>query len=147
MRLTPGAEAIRVQFQVARLPQNATIPYPYGAEELRKRWWEAHWFLVGEQAGEVRAYVTATLEALRPVAWVGDLAVAPQLRRQGHGSDLLAVAASWAKEEGGAYLLTAVSQKNDPAMHFLRRNGFTFSGYNETPVEKQDIDLYFSLKL
>ena len=147
MRLTPGSEAIRVHFQVARLPQNATIPYPYDAEELRKRWWEAHWFLVGEQAGEVRAYVTATLETLRPIAWVGDLAVAPRSRRQGHGSDLLAAAAAWAKGEGSAYLLTAVSLKNDPAMHFLRRNGFTFSGYNETPVQKRDIDLYFSLKL
>lgn len=147
MRLTQQAETIRLNFQALRLPQSATIPYPYDADELRKRWWETHWFLVGEQNGQIEAYITATLETPRPVAWVGDLAVAPRLRRQGHGSDLLAAAAAWAREEGGRYLITAVPMKNDPAMQFLRRNGFAFSGYNETPLPKQDIDFYFSLKL
>lgn len=147
MRLTQQDEAIRLNFQALRLPQSATIPYPYDAEELRKRWWEAHWFLVGEQSGQVKAYVTATLETLRPVAWIGDMAVVPRLRRQGYGTDLLAAAAAWAREEGSRYLLTAVPMKNDPAMQFLRRNGFTFCGFNETPVAKRDIDLYFSLKL
>jgi GNAT superfamily N-acetyltransferase len=147
MALAQQPEAIRVKFQIARLPQTATIPYPYNATELGKRWWEVHWFLVGEQNEQVQAYVTATQEAQRPVAWVGDLIVAPSVRRQGHGSDLLAAAGAWAREEGSQYLLTAVPMKNDPAIQFLRHNGFSFCGYNEAQFQKRDIDLYFSIKL
>jgi GNAT superfamily N-acetyltransferase len=147
MNLTQQAEAIRLNFQAVRLPQNATIPYPYEAAELRKRWWEAHWFWVGEDEAQIQAYITASHETLRPVIWIGDLVVAPHLRRQGHGSDLLAAAATWAKGEGGHYLMTAVPMKNDPAMQFLRHTGFSFCGYNEMQLQKRDIDLYFSLKL
>ncbi|MCA9875358.1 MAG: GNAT family N-acetyltransferase [Anaerolineales bacterium] len=147
MTINQKPEAIGVRFQPLRLPQTTTIAYPYDREELPKRWWEAHWFLVGEQQSKIEAYATSVLEALRPVAWVQDLAVAPALRRRGYGSELLSAAAQWAKQEEARFLMVAVPMKNDPAMIFLRKNGFTFCGYNEAQYKQRDIDLYFSMKL
>lgn len=147
MSVNQQAEAIGVRFQTLKLPKAATIPYPFDREELPKRWWEAHWFLVGEQQERIQAYVTVTIETLRPVAWINDLAVAPTFRRQGHGSQLIAAAARWVKEENGRHLMIALPMKNDPAMTFLRQNGFSFCGYNEAHLKQQDINLYFSLRL
>jgi len=147
MAINQSAEAIGVRFQTLRLPKSTTIPYPYNTEELPKRWWEAHWFLVGEYQEKIQAYVTATLETLRPVVWINDLVVAPPLRRQGNGSQLVAAAAQWARQENGRFLMAALPTKNDPAISFLRKNGFSFCGYNEAQYQQRDIDLYFSAKL
>ncbi|MBK8989120.1 MAG: GNAT family N-acetyltransferase [Chloroflexi bacterium] len=140
-------ETIGVRFQTLRLPKTTTIPYPHDQEELPKRWWRADWFLVGEQQEQIHAYATATLEALRPAAWISDLAVAPSQRRQGHGSQLIAAAVHWARQENIRHLLAALPMKNDPAMTFLRKNGFFFCGYNEAHFKQHDIELYFCLKL
>jgi len=147
MFVNQQADSIGIRFQTLRLPKTTTIPYPHSAETLPKRWWEAHWFLVGEQQEKIQAYVTVTVETLRPVAWINDLVVAPPLRRQGHGSQLLAAAGQWAREESARYLMVALPTKNDPAITFLRKNGFSFCGYNEAHYQQQDIDLYFNTKL
>ncbi len=81
------------------------------------------------------------------MAWIGDLVVATAVRRQGHGSHLLARAAAWAREENADFLMAALPMKNDPAMQFLKKNGFTFCGYNEAQFDRRDIALYFSLKV
>lgn len=147
MVINQKPEAIGVRFQTLKLPGTTTIPYPYDQAELPKRWWEAHWFLVGEHQTKIQAYVTATLEALRPVAWINDLVVAPHARRLGHGSHLLAAAGQWARQENAHFIMTALPMKNDPAITFLRKNGFSFCGYNEAHYKRQDIDLYFGAKL
>lgn len=147
MTLNQQPELVAARFQAVRLPKVTTIPYPYTAEELSKRWWEVHWFLVGETGDTIQAYVTATAETVRPVVWIGDLVVATAVRRNGHGAYLLAQAAGWARQEGADFLLAALPAKNDPAMQFLQRNGFSFCGYNEAQFDRRDIALYFSLKL
>jgi GNAT superfamily N-acetyltransferase len=147
MTLSQQPELVGVRFQAVRLPKPTTIPYPYSRTELLSHWWEVHWFLVGEAEDGIQAYVTATLEKLRPVAWIGDLVVTTAVRRRGYGTQLLAQAASWAKQEHADFLMAALPMKNDPAMQFLKKNGFTFCGYNEAQFDRRDIALYFSLKV
>ncbi len=147
MNINQQPETINLRFQTLRLPQTTSIPYPYDQEELPKRWWEAHWFLVGEHQAKIQAYVTATCETLRPIVWINDLAVAPDFRLHGHGSHLIDAARGWAKQENARHLMVAIPMKNDPAITFLRKNGFNFCGYNEVHIKQRDIDLYFSAKL
>lgn len=141
------AEEIRLHFQPVRLPQTANIAYPFNSEELPKRWWEMHWFLIGEREGKVQAYATGFVETMRPIAWIGDLVVAPAWRRRGVGAYLLGEAQQWARQERARYLMVSLPMKNDPAMQFFKQNGFGFCGYNEAQFAKRDIDLYFSIKL
>jgi GNAT superfamily N-acetyltransferase len=147
LAVSERGEMKQARFQAVKLPRETAVPYPHAPEELVRRWLACEWFLVGEEDGRILAYITAATEKLTPTAWIYDTAVAPEQRRQGIGSDLLAAAARWAKEQEAAHLMVALPMKNDPAMAFLRKGGFNFCGYNEAAYQTGGIALYFSRKL
>ncbi|MBE2223111.1 MAG: GNAT family N-acetyltransferase [Anaerolineae bacterium] len=137
----------QVRFQTVKLPKETAVSYPYADEALVQRWCASEWFMVGECKGSLQAYITAAVEKLTPTAWIYDMVVAPEYRHQGHGSDLVALAANWARQQKAQQLMVALPMKNDPAMRFFRKSGFTFCGYNETSYRTKDISLFFSVKL
>jgi ribosomal protein S18 acetylase RimI-like enzyme len=138
-----------------KLPQETAVSYPYAAEELVQRWCACEWFWVGEvndsaehgQSSRIQAYITAATEKLTPTAWIYDIAVAPEYRHQGYGSYMITLASNWARQQKAQQLMLALPMKNDPAMCFLRKGGFSFCGYNETSYKTKDISLFFSVKL
>jgi GNAT superfamily N-acetyltransferase len=137
----------QVRFQTVKLPKETAVSYPYADEELVQRWCACEWFMVGESNGRLHTYLTAATEKLTPTAWIYDMVVAPEYRRQGHGSHLLSLAVNWAKQQNAQQLMVALPMKNDPAMTFFRKSGFSFCGYNETTYRTKDISLFFSMKL
>lgn len=147
LSVTEQDNAKQIRFQTVKLPQETAVSYPYAAEELVQRWCACEWFWVGEANGRLQAYITAATEKLTPTAWVYDMAVAPEYRHQGHGSHMLALAANWARQQKAHQLMISLPMKNDPAMCFLRKRGFSFCGYNETSYKTKDISLIFSEKL
>ena len=50
--------------------------------------------------------------------------VAPELRGQGHGEQLIHAVISWARESGFARLVLDVADNNTPAIKLYRRMGF-----------------------
>lgn len=147
LNLTERDNVRQVRFQTVKLPKETAVSSPYADEELVQRWCACDWFMVGESNDGIQAYITAATEKLTPTAWIYDMAVAPQYRRQGIGSQLLALATDWARQQKAEQLMIALSMKNDPAMRFLRKSGFGFCGYNETTYRTKDISLFFSVKL
>ena len=139
--------AKKVRFQTLKLPKETAVSSPYSDEELVQRWCACDWFLVGEHKGSLQAYITAAIEKLTPTAWIYDMAVAPDHRRQGYGSQMIAAASTWASQQKAEQLMVALPMKNDPAMTFFRKSGFSFCGYNETTYRTKDISLFFSVKL
>jgi ribosomal protein S18 acetylase RimI-like enzyme len=57
--------------------------------------------------------------------------VAPDLRRAGVGRLLVDAIEAWAREKGAQTLLLMVTSKNDAAMDFYRRLGFSMTGRTE----------------
>jgi GNAT superfamily N-acetyltransferase len=154
LSVTDRDDVKQVRFQTVKLPKETAVSYPYAGEALMQRWCACDWFMVGaentiepEQNGRLQAYMTAAVEKLTPTAWIYDMAVAPQFRRQGYGSHLIAAAANWARQKQAKQLMVALPMKNDPAMKFFRESGFNYCGYNETTYRTKDISLFFSVKL
>jgi GNAT superfamily N-acetyltransferase len=147
LNVTERDDVRQVRFQTVKLPKETAVSYPYSGEELVQRWCACDWFIVGEGNGRLQAYITTGIEKLTPTAWIYDMAVAPEYRHQGHGSHMLASAADWARQQKAQQLMIALPMKNDPAMTFFRKSGFSFCGYNETTYRTKDISLFFSVKL
>lgn len=147
LSVTEQDTAKQVRFQTLKLPKETAVSYPYNNEELVQRWCASDWFLVGEHKGSLQAYITAGVEKLTPTAWIYDMVVAPDYRHQGYGSHMITAAATWANQQKAQQLMVALPMKNDPAMTFFRKSGFSFCGYNETTYRTKDISLFFSVKL
>jgi len=147
LNVTERDEVRQVRFQTIKLPKETAVSYPYSDEELVQRWCACEWFMVGEHNGRLQAYITAATEKLTPTAWIYDMVVAPEQRQQGHGSHMIALATNWARRQKAEQLMVALPMKNDPAMNFFRKSGFSFCGYNETSFRTKDISLFFSTKL
>ena len=147
LSVTEQDQTKQVRFQTVKLPQETAVPYPYSKEELMQRWCVSEWFMVGESNGRLQAYITVAVEKLTPSAWIYDMVVAPEIRQQGYGSQMLAAASTWARQQKAQQLMVALPMKNDPAMTFFRRNGYNFCGYNETSYRTRDISLFWGMKL
>lgn len=137
----------QIRLQTVKLPQETAVSYPYAGKELVQRWCACEWFMVGETNGRLHAYITAAMEKLTPTAWIFDMVVAPGYRKQRYGSHMVALAEDWARRQRAQQLIVAISTKNDPAMSFFRKSGFSFCGYNETSYRTKDISLFFSVNL
>lgn len=93
--------------------------------------------LVVERSGEPVGYVAVWMEGRD--AELGDLAVAPEHRRDGLGTVLVEAAASAARERGAARIYLQVRESNDPARRLYRSTGFRRvgrkRGYYHAPRE------------
>lgn len=136
-----------VRFQPVRLPRVLRISYPYSTGQLVAFWYEASCFLVGEKNNQICAYVTLRVDEAKSTAWISDLAIVPQERRQGYGSELLATASYWARNNNLVQLQAAMQTKNYPAIRFYQKNGFFFCGYHESWYQSGDIALFFCTRL
>jgi ribosomal protein S18 acetylase RimI-like enzyme len=67
-----------------------------------------------------------TLTGLK--AWVGDIAVAPDHRRQGIGGALIEAAVRRARQQSCQYLVVDTAKSNPPAQAFYQACGFEEGG-------------------
>jgi len=86
--------------------------------------------LVAEADGQVVGFVALSFSQTLtgPKAWVDDIAVGPDFRRQGIGAALLEAAVRRARQRGCAYLLVDTSKSNPPARAFYEAYGFEEGG-------------------
>ena len=91
--------------------------------------------------------------AQSPTRSILDLAVHPQWRRQGLGTQLLAALSKRAKEKGSTQIVSGARANNDVAPLFLRANEFEPVGNNRffvapanTPIEEPQWPAGFSMR-
>jgi GNAT superfamily N-acetyltransferase len=92
-------------------------------------------------------YVVAHYDELRGLAWLDDLCVARELRRQQVAAQMADGVRLWAREQGAARLLCAVPTKHAPMIALCQRMGMAFCGYNDQFFLNHDIAVLFSLRL
>lgn len=135
---------VNVNFREVRLPRSVRVDYPRAVKNLLSDWKERSVVLVAARAGAPVGYLSVTDQIAPNTAWVSDLAVAPEIRRQGVGSALLLAAQEWAAQRKNRRMIVEMQSKNYPAVKMMKKLGFEFAGYNDHYYANQDIALYFA---
>lgn len=130
-----------------RLPRRAHIPYPKPIDHLMDDWRTSPCFFVAREEGVIWGYVDLRLQAWQRAGWIEHLVVAPQRRRQGIGSALLARAVRWAIAQRLHRLMSDVPTSNHAAISFLQAHHFVFCGFHDRYYANRDIALFFSRDL
>ena len=124
-----------------RLPRQITVEPP--GMPLEAVWEHAVAVFVAEFETGLAGFVALTRAEERPAGNVARLVVLPECRRQGVATALLRVAAHWAAAEGLTGLIAHCSARNDPAVAFYTRAGYTFTGYSEAHYPRGEAALFW----
>jgi GNAT superfamily N-acetyltransferase len=130
-------------FRQMRLPRSVRVEYPRPISSLTAGWERLSELLVAELAGHPIGYTGLALDRMPQAAWVADLVVDRELRRNGIGSGLLLAAGEWAASMGCSGLMLEMQPKNYPAIRLASKLGFEFCGYNEHYYNNHEIGIFF----
>ena len=144
---TRASGVVGVTFRETRLPRAMRVMAIPARDLVSEHLERGECFLIAEEAGGVRGYLDATVEAWRQIAWIHHVTVAPEWRRRGIGGALVRAALNWAREHSLATAMIETSTKNHPATALFQKHGFTFCGFNERYYANRDIVIFFALDL
>jgi GNAT superfamily N-acetyltransferase len=139
------AEQTGAVFREVRLPRSAKVDYPRSPGSLVKHWESYSGVLVAIHSGEPVGY-TSLVENMVPITtWVMDLAVRPNLRRQGIGTALVLAALEWtAAQTKSQRIILGMQTKNFPAINLALHMGFDYCGYIDHYYPNRDIAIFFT---
>ena len=130
-------------FREVRLPRSIQVIYPRNPLSLADEWARRDVVLVAVHDGTPIGYVCAVVEHASAVAWVTDLAVAPEQRRKGAASAIVTAVQGWASERGVRRLILEMQSKNQAYIRLAQKFGYEFCGYNDQYYLTQDVALFF----
>ncbi len=143
MKFEAGERKTAVTFDVIRLPRRMKVEYPRDLQQLVDDWQLDQEFLVAELDDEVAGYIDVIARPWTQTAWIVNLAVDAEHRREGLGKALVLHARQWAREQGLRALMAEATTKNYPALCFFQKLGFQFCGFNDYYYTNEDIALHF----
>jgi len=141
------ANQVVVNFREVRLPRSVQVTYPHNPFSLADEWTKRDAVFVALYGTEPVGYICVTEEHASTIAWVTDIVVAPEQRRQGVGSALLSAAQAWAMERGARRLVVEMQSKNQACIRLAQKFGYEFCGYNDQYYPTQDVALFFGRAL
>lgn len=134
----------QVSFREVRLPRDVHVNYPRNFSKMVDDWTKRDLLLLAEENEVVRGYISVRVGLAPASAWVEDLVVDRIHRRNGIGSALVLAAQDWCGKKGIHRLTVEMQPKNYPAIQFVYKLGFEFSGYNDQYYQNQEIAIFFS---
>jgi len=138
---------LQVSFRQVRLPREVHVSYPRIKQVLADTWTERDVLLMARDGEEPRGYISVQLGNAPASAWVEDLVVERDYRRQGIGTALILAAKEWCQQKRISRLTLEMQPKNYPAIQLARKLGFEYSGFNDQYYPKQEIAIFFSTAL
>jgi len=147
LELRRDAGQVTSTFREVRLPRSVVVAYPRSPFSLADKWTSRDGMLVALHEGDPAGYLCAVEEHASAVAWVTDLVITPERRRQGAASALLTAAQAWALERGVRRLILEMQSKNQPCIRLAQKFGYEFCGYNDQYYPTQDVALFFGRAL
>jgi len=130
-------------FREIRLPRSVSVTYPRPVNALSESWSRRSGILVAVIGGQAVGFIRTNDAILPRTAWLMDLVIATNFRRQGIASALVMAAQSWAVQRKDRRVLLEMPSKNNPAIRLAQKLGYEFCGYNDQYYETQDIALFF----
>lgn len=110
---------------------NSLNPAPMTAEQLEQAHARfpadglRHRMVAVDASGRIIGYASTSFQSWhKPGRFFALLVTAPDARRQGVGSALLAEAEEWSRANGAKEMLAGTLDENKPANRFLRRHGY-----------------------
>jgi GNAT superfamily N-acetyltransferase len=134
----------QVTFREVKLPREVGVNYPRDSRRLLDDWTKKDLLLLAEDGEFIRGYITVGLGLAPASAWVEDLVVDRDYRREGIGTALIYAVQDWCGRKNLHRLTMEMQPKNHPAIRFASKLGFEFSGYNDQFYRKQEIAIFFS---
>ena len=138
---------ITPSFREVRLPRTVQVTYPRNPLSLADEWTRRDAVFVALYEEAPVGYICATEEHPSSVAWVTDIVVASERRRQGTASALLAATEAWAAKRSVRRLILEMQSKNQPCIRLAQKFGYEFCGYNDQYYPTQDVALFFGRAL
>ena len=138
---------VTANFREVRLPRSVLVTYPRNPLALADDWQRRDALLVAVAEETPVGYICASEEHTASIAWVTDLVVTQERRRQGAASALLTAAQNWALERGVKRLVLEMQSKNQPCIRLAQKFGYEFCGYNDQYYPTQDVALFFGRAL
>jgi ribosomal protein S18 acetylase RimI-like enzyme len=137
---------------LSKLPRHVQVPFPYVEATLRRCLHRCDylWVMQGSQGSaprDVLGYISMASLPWQNTGWIPALAVAPNARRKGIGTQLLRVAIAQARSDGLHSITLDVQTKNYPAARMCQARGFRFSGYADNYYGSHDIALFFAYRI
>ncbi|MEA3307936.1 MAG: GNAT family N-acetyltransferase [Chloroflexota bacterium] len=130
-------------FREVQLPRKQTLHPPLAPEELIPVWEKRASFWVAAERLKVRGYLGLELVLERHAAYLTELVVDREQRRQQLGSALLHHATGWSLRKGVEQLILAIPLKAQPALAFAQQQGFTPCGFQDNYWPGQEAALLF----
>lgn len=138
---------LSASFREVRLPRSVLVTYPRNPFALADEWQRRDVMLVAIAEEAPVGYICATEKHAASIAWVTDIVVAQERRRQGIASALLMAAQDWALGRGVKRLLLEMQSKNQPCIRLAQKFAYEFCGYNDQYYPTQDVALFFGRAL
>ena len=134
-------------FREVRLPRPVAVAYPRDPFALADDWTQRSVTIVALLEDVQVGYACILEHSHATTAWVTDLVVDAENRRQGVGSALLNAVQAWASSRSVRDIFLEMSSKNYPAIRFAHKFGFEFCGYNDHYYVTKDVALFFGRSL
>jgi GNAT superfamily N-acetyltransferase len=147
LELRSEAKQVTANFHEVRLPRAVTVTYPHNPSLLADEWKKRDVVLVALKGETPVGYACAAEEHTSTIAWITDLVVAPEMRRQGVASALLTGIQAWALERSVRRIVLETQSKNHPCIRLAQKFGYEFCGYNDQYYPTQDVALFFGRAL
>lgn len=141
-----GPSEAMVHFRTVHLPRLVRLAPPWGVENAFHHRRAEDFFILSEEDLQLRGYLYLRNEAAQGLAWLDHLVVAGPYRRQGRGSSLLEEGRRWARGRGLRAMTMPVQSRNYPAIRFVQKLGFRYSGYHDHYFPK-DVAIFFQSEL
>jgi len=135
---------ITVALRRVRLPRSMPVQYPSLEWDLLNRWDQGGGVVVAEVGGRLEGFLDLSLHGDEKLCWVHNLVVDRPFRRRGLATALVEEALRWSQQRSLRRVMLAVQSKNDPAIEFWQRCGFSFCGFNDRYFANRDIALFFT---
>ncbi len=146
LELRREAGQLVATFREVRLPHAIPLRYPHDPFSLADEWTQKAGVFTVTLGKQPVGYMCLT-ERPASVAWITDLVVSPESRRQGAASALLMAALEWGAARGHSRLFLEMQSKNYPAIRLAQKHGYEFCGYNDHYYLTQDVALFFARAL
>jgi len=135
---------ISVGFREIRLPRKVRVEYPRSPELIHQEWSQRLEMLTATLQEMPVGYIRLEDHFSPSTAWVTDLVVRENVRRQGIATALLLAAQQWSTQRDLRRMVISLQSKNFPAIRLALKLGYEFCGYNDHFYANRDIALFFA---
>jgi ribosomal protein S18 acetylase RimI-like enzyme len=146
LELRREAGQLVATFREVRLPRAIALIYPRNPFSLADEWLQKDGAMTAIVDEQPAGYICLN-ERPASVAWITDLVISPESRRQGVASALLDAGQDWGMQRGHRRLFLEMQSKNYPAIRLAQKHGYEFCGYNDHYYLTQDVALFFARAL